>query len=1468
MVRRLSELRGLDVSAIDVRVPFSRYGLESIGAAKLVDDLSAALGRRLSPTLTWEHPSIEALARHLSGASTAPAPRVAQALRPQAEEPIAIVGMACRVPGAAEPEAFWGLLSGGVDAVSRAPSERWPPEARHAPVGTTAVDPRQGGFLDHVDGFEPLFFGISPREAAEMDPQQRLVLELSWEALEDAGIPARRLQGSMTGVFVGVAWADYATLQYRSGRVFDQHTVPGFHHSIVANRVSYVFGLEGPSMAVDTACSSSLVAVHLACESLRRGESTLAIAGGVNLNLVEDSAIGVGKLGALSPDGRCFSFDARANGYVRGEGAGVVVLKPLSRALADGDAIHALILGGAVNSDGASNGLTAPNPRAQENVLRLACARAGVAPVEIDYVEAHGTGTPLGDTIEASALGAVLGRGRSPERPLLLGSVKTNIGHLEAAAGIVSLIKVALGLRQRLIPPSLNYAEPNPLVPFEALRLQVVQQLTPWPLRERPARAGVSAFGFGGTNCHLVLEAWAPGGDEEAPSSPEVMSTAAGQALPVVEGAPRQAPPVVFVFSGQGSQWPGMGRALLRDEPVFRTTFAACDRVVQQLMGFSLIDQLLADERSSRLEEAEVACPAIVAFQIALAALWRAWGVEPVAVVGHSSGEIAAAQVASALDLEDAMRVTCMHGRLLARIRGQGALGVVALSWDEAGEAIRAHRGLLSRAIHASPGEVVLAGDPGALDEVFAALEQRRIFCRRIQMDSAPHSPQIDPLRGELLDALRAVHPHPAAIPMFSSVTGAKIEGERLDALHWTKNLGEPVRFAEAIQAMDPSGAVFLEISPHPLVGRAIAANLEASGRTCAVLRSLRRGEVDERAALRSSLEQLMALSQPVSRRAAAQIPGGAGPRFHPGGWHALPEDAEAFDEDDPRILPLSAKSREALVALARAHRRALEGDEASDGALPSLGDVVYTAGVRREHHAHRLAAVGACRDDLRASLDTFLRNEPTASTGRGRALEGPLPVVLVFPGQGSQWLGMGRELLRHEPSFRAAIEVCDRAIHREAGWSLLDELWADAPRSGLDRINIVQPALFALQVALAALWRAWGILPDAVIGHSMGEVAAAHVAGALSLVDATRIICRRSALLRRLSGRGAMALVELGLAQARDALGPHADRIAVAVSNSPRSTALAGEPEALEQVLSTLTQAGVFVRRINVDVASHSPQMDALLPDLRAALAPITPFAVRIPMRSTVTGEECTGSDLDGDYWARNLRAPVLFHQAIARTLARGPALFIEVSPHPVLVPAMEEALQEGPRGGVVVGSLRRGQGARQSLLESLGALYAAGHPVDFSRLYRAGGRVVRLPSYPFQRQRYWFDLDAGRALGVGGQPDVRLRDHIEGAPAAERQRLVEEAIGAHISHVLRLSPEAIDVTEPLRTLGVDSLIAMEVRNRILTELRVELFVSRVLLADGIRQLAREVLDRMQLPEATAVDAATTLRTMEEGEL
>jgi acyl transferase domain-containing protein len=838
-------------------------------------------------------------------------------------EPIAIVGIGCRFPGGVDsPDSFWRFLVEGREAVAEVPADRFDVEAIYdpRPAMPGKVLTRRGGFLDQLDRFDAKFFGISPREAEQLDPQQRLMLEVAWEALEDAGQPPDRLDGKHTGVYVGVWLSDQEARLAQGSAPFDFYKHTGSGRYFASGRVSYALGLEGPSLTLDTGCSSSLVAVHLACQSLRTGECDLALAGGVNVILQPHVMMALSQGGILSPDGRCKFGDARADGYVRSEGAAVVVLKPLAQAQADGDPIYAIIRGGAVSNDGRSSGfLATPGSAGQEETLRRAYQNAGVSPGSVAYVEAHGTGTRAGDPVELRAIHNVFSLDRPAGFPCLVGSHKTNFGHTEAAAGVAGLIKAALAVKYRMIPASLNFSEPNPGFEWAGSPIVIPSATVPWPAGAGAALAGVSSIGLAGTNAHFVLEEPpAPRGahvqnDEGAPARPRLLTVsghtpaaraemagrlqafldgtesaalalddscytanvrrgqqeyrgavvahdraglsaglahcAAGEIAPgvVVGQARANRPNVAFVFAGQGAQWLGMGRNLLAGEPVFRAAIERCATALEPLLDdWSLIEELTADEAASKLERIDVQQPAVFAIQVALAALWRSWGIEPDAVVGHSLGEVAAAHVAGALSLEDACRVVTLRSRLLRRISGQGAMGVVGLSMEQARAALVGYEDRLSIGVSNSPKSTVLSGDPAALDEVMAVLRGRDVFCRLVKIDAASHSPQVEPLLAELAAGLATLKPQPARLPFYSTVTGALCAGFLHDGIYWTRNLRETVLFSTAVtQLLEDGYDVFLELSPHPILVQPVEATAHALGRTVQALPSLQRATDD-----------------------------------------------------------------------------------------------------------------------------------------------------------------------------------------------------------------------------------------------------------------------------------------------------------------------------------------------------------------------------------------------------------------------------------------------------------------------------------------------------------------------------------------------------------------------------------------------------------------------------------------------
>ncbi|MBI5722133.1 MAG: type I polyketide synthase [Burkholderiales bacterium] len=912
-------------------------------------------------------------------------------------ERIAIVAAACRLPGGADtPEAFWQMLVEGRDAVTDVPAERWGGEALldADPLAPNRMVSRRGAFIEGIEQFDAGFFGISPREAALMDPQQRLLLELAWEALEAGGQPVDQLAGTSTGVFVGAHShsSDYWLLQLAQRGGLESHSATGSAHSILANRISYTFDLRGPSMAVDTACSSSLVAVHLACQSLRGGECDLALAGGVNLMLLPSASLAFSKLQILSPEGRCASFDASANGIARGEGAALVVLKRLADARRDGDTVLAVIAGSAVNQDGASNGLTAPNGPAQEAVVRRALALAAIAPERVGLVETHGTGTPLGDPVEVEALAAAIGPRRDAQHRCWLGAVKTNIGHLEGAAGIAGLLKAVACLRHAAVPANLHFTKPNPHLRLEGTPFEIPTTLTPWPGGPLPRVAAVSSFGFGGTNAHVVLE-----------------------------------------------------------------------------------------------EAADV-------------------------VSGH-------------------------------------------------------------------------------------------------------------------------------AAPAASTATAA-------------------------------------------------------------------------------------------------------------------PQREELF--------VVSARSAAALAQALREHSDAL-------AALPpdALADAAHCAATRRSHHPWRVAVVGDTAGTVAARLQARIAALPDSAADDAHA-----QVVWVFTGQGGVWPAMASELFDTEPVFRAALEEVASLFERHAGWPLLPVLTDAAQGARLAATDVAQPAIFAVQVALAALWRSWGVKPGAVVGHSVGEVAAAYVAGVLTLVEAVRVVLHRSRAMQAAFGRGRMAQVECSEAALLAELPPSGSALSIAAVNGPASTVVAGEPGALAALVARLAQRGIAARELAVEFAFHSAQMDAFVPAIVAALGTLQPRPATLPIVSTVTGQWAGTGDFGAAYWGRNVRETVRFAPAVARLLEAGLNTFLEIGPHPALGAGIAAVAEAAGARAAIAASLRRSQPARAALLAGLGQLYEAGAAIHWAARRDAGRRVVALPAYPWQRRRHWLEAPdaAALAFGVTGR-DAPVAGRDEGLACYEMQ-------------------------------------------------------------------------------------------------
>jgi acyl transferase domain-containing protein/acyl carrier protein/phospholipid N-methyltransferase len=848
---------------------------------------------------------------------------------------IAIIGIGCRFPGGVNnAESFWRLLIEGRNAVTDVPADRWNVERYYdlEPGITGKTFAKRGGFLDQIDQFDPQFFGISPREAPYVDPQHRLLLETAWEAIENAGLVLDFQKGNDIAVFVGISHNDYQGIQ---STAFDHfgitpHTATGSAHSVAANRISYCLNLRGPSIAMDTACSSALTAVHTACEHIWAGRGDAALAGGVTVMITPGGFIGFSQASMLSPDGRCAAFDASASGFVRGEGAGMFLLKRLSRAIEDGDPIQGVILGTAMNQDGHTNGISLPSAEAQARLVQDACKDAGILPAQIGFVEAHGTGTAVGDPIEAHALAEALCKDRSA--PLPIGSVKTNVGHLETAAGVAGLLKAILVLQHRQIPASLHFKTPNPHIDFEKLKLRVPTSAEPFPEAQGERLVGVNSFGFGGANAHVILAEPPPLGhvdhenpwperawpitlsarsedalrgcainlaawlaerlnlNGDSPVLPDLVYTLGarrnhnphrltivGQSLselvqeleafaikqdsvnvhtsftPRAESAPR----IAFVMSGQGPQWWGMGRELMQREPVFRRVIEQCDAAMRGITIFSLLEELNRSEETSQVHRTEIAQPAIFAMQVALAELWKSWGVQPAAVAGHSVSEIAAACVAGLFSLEQGARITALRAQFMEGCaRGEGKMLAVGLAEEEAQALIDKHDRTVSIAAFNGPRSLTLAGPRHSIEAMFGELEPQGVFARMVRVDHPFHHAMMQPASEALENALSDLEPLSETIPFFSTVTGDRLAGEAGGAEHWGRGVRQPVQFAPVINAIADFGAdIWLELGAHPALAHSIQECLASRGASKPVVISSVRREREHASLLEAAMD-------------------------------------------------------------------------------------------------------------------------------------------------------------------------------------------------------------------------------------------------------------------------------------------------------------------------------------------------------------------------------------------------------------------------------------------------------------------------------------------------------------------------------------------------------------------------------------------------------------------------------------
>jgi acyl transferase domain-containing protein/acyl carrier protein len=1086
-------------------------------------------------------------------------------------EPVAIIGMGCRFPGASGPEAFWRVLRDAQDTLGEYLPGRFPfidsVYAGTNPAGKVAT--RAGGFLPGLDMFDTEFFGISPREAAFLDPQLRMLFEVSWEAVEDAGIPREQLAGSTTGVFMALWTSDYE-LALRDGSTdLDFHSTLGTGRYSASGRLSYFLDLRGPSITVDTACSSSLVAIHLACRSLWSGESEMALAGGANAILRPEISLIYSRAGMLSPDGRSKFGDASANGYVRSEGAGVLVLKPLSKALAAGDRIDALIRGSAMNNDGQSSGLLiSPSREAQSAVLRLALADADIGPESLDFVEAHGTGTPVGDPVELEAIGRVMAESVTRSTPCRIGSVKTNIGHVESAAGVAGVMKVALALYHGLIPASLHFRVPNPRVPWAELPIEVPVAPVAWPDRGTPRYGGVCGLGITGTNAHVVLESsphetgaarveppadvaqvlclsahteaalraqadqWADRlASTDAPGA-DLCYTAARRrthlehrlavvargvgglnaqlaawrsgepAAGVVQGRvrPVAAWKTVFVFSGAGGQSPGMGRQLSETEPVFRQMIEGCAAAVERNGGLDLLAEIDRPAETSRLGSIDVLQPPLWAVQVALAALWSSWGVRPDAVIGHSMGEVAAAVVAGALSLDDGAAVICDRSRLMGQAAGNGRMAVVGVSAEEIVGWIARYRGRVSVAGVNGPRTTILSGDREAIDDLLTRLSGQDLFCRRINVDIASHSAQMDAIRPAFEACLSHIEPVCPHIPFYSTVTG-NVARFPPDARYWGRNLRQPVLFWPALERLiADQHNVFVEIGPHPVLLHSIEEAVRG-GEAVAVPSTRRDG--DESVDMRCALAALHAAGFPVDFRYL--YPQGRVERLPLYPWqrdrHWIEVGDHASQSDPGRLLGAPIESSiDPGTWLWMVRRPGVDGTFIADALVEAApifapgaislthvefcsefeGELQLAVTQTRRFQVAKRTDSGwrvCCRGDIGpiASVEPVLAAavEPSASADRnvdagpfnGDSRANPGPRLLALPPEPVEDVGV-RVGIVHGTGDRGTTEG-ESAVDATEDTSLLDRVRAEAESlagcscllSGIDRLDIVTSA-------------------------------------------------------------------------------------------------------------------------------------------------------------------------------------------------------------------------------------------------------------------------------------------------------------------------------------------------------------------------------------------------------------------------
>ncbi|MGW1848884.1 type I polyketide synthase, partial [Streptomyces sp. NPDC001966] len=1265
---------------------FTELGFDSLTAVELRNRLGKVTGLRLPATLVFDYPSATVLAEHIATESTggvreqqdtASAP-----VAVDSDDPVVIVGMSCRYPGGVTgPEDLWQLVGSGGDAISPLPTDRGWDVGRLFEQGddrTGTSYATEGGFLHTAAEFDPVFFGISPREALAMDPQQRLLLEASWEAIEHAGIDPTALRGSQTGVYAGLMYHDYVAQLVEVPEGVEGFLTTGSAGSVVSGRVSYTLGLEGPAVTVDTACSSSLVALHLAAQALRSGECSMALAGGATVMATPGSFIEFSKQRGLAPNGRVKAFADSADGTAWSEGVGVLLLERLSDARRNGHRVLAVVRGSAVNQDGASNGLTAPSGPSQQRVIRRALASAGLSAGQIDVVEAHGTGTKLGDPIEAQALLATYGQERPADKPLLLGSVKSNIGHTQAAAGVAGIIKMVMAMRHGVMPQTLHVDEPSTHVDWSAGAVELLTEPVAWPAGDEPRRAGVSSFGISGTNAHVIVEESPDGYDQggllplAAPTAPE---DAAGR--------------TAFLFSGQGAQRVGMGRELYEAFPVFAEAFDAVCAELDKHLDRPVKEVVFGD--SELLDQTVYTQAGLFAVEVALFRLVEHWGITPDYLLGHSIGELTAAHVAGVWSLEDAATLVAARGRLMQALPTGGAM--VAIKAAEADVLPLLTEGVSIAAVN-SPSSVVVSGAEDAVLAVAARFDRSA----RLRVSHAFHSPRMEPMLAEFKTIAENLTFHAPRIPIVSNLTGELAGEELLSADYWVDHVRQAVRFLDGMHALRELGTEqFVELGPDSALtalGRACLG--ESTALTVSVLR--KNGP---------ALEQLTTAVAALRKRAV-----GSGTDL------AIRELNEAAASALP-VVPwvLSARSEEALAGQAE-RLLGLVG-----GAAPVL-DVGYSLAVTRTAFEHRAVVVG---EDREALLRAVAAGTTAAGVVKGQTVTGRS--AFLFSGQGSQRAGMGRELYEAYPVFADAFDAVCAELDRHLDQPVKDIVFDGSEL--IDQTVYTQAGLFAIEVALFRLLEHWGVTPDYLLGHSIGELAAAHVAGVWSLEDAAALVAARGRLMQALPTGGAMVAVQATEAEILPLL---TDGVSIAALNGPNSVVISGDEDAVLAIASGFAKT----KRLRVSHAFHSPRMEPMLAEFRAVAEGLTFHAPKLPIVSNLTGELAGEELLSADYWVDHVRQAVRFLDGMRHLETQGVTTYLELGPGGVLSAMGQDCVTDDQAG--FVPALRKNRTETEALVAAVAELHVRGKAVDWSAYYaNTGAQRTDLPTYAFQHERYW---------------------------------------------------------------------------------------------------------------------------------